>query len=128
MRLLLDPHTFIWMTTSAGRLSEPARLALADPDNDRLHSTASGWEMAIKAGPGKLDLKPSVAEFVARAMRDGQITELPVRLSHALAVAGLPAHHRDPFDRLLVAQARAESLTLVTADPLLRQYDVHTLW
>lgn len=75
-----------------------------------------------------MDLKPSVAEFVKQAMRDGRITELPIRLNHALAVAELPAHHRDPFDRLLVAQARAESLTLVSADPLIRKYDVNILW
>ncbi len=101
---------------------------MADPGNELLLSSASGREMAIKVGLKKLDLGLPLADFLSRGRADGHVAELPVLLRHAVGVAQLPPHHRDPFDRLLVAQAQAESLAIVSADPVVAQYDVDVIW
>ncbi|MCL4635916.1 type II toxin-antitoxin system VapC family toxin [Burkholderia sp.] len=119
MRLLLDTHIFLWIATNDPRLSTRARRLISAAD-ERFVSSESIWEAAIKAGLGKLDI--DVGELI-RAISASGIRELPVRAVHGAAVRDLPHHHRDPFDRLLVAQARHEPLRLVTADAHLARYD-----
>ncbi len=118
MRLLLDTHVFLWAVTDSPRLGVDARRAIESADAVHV-SAASIWEAAIKARLGKLDADP--LELVDAIGRSGFV-ELPVRASHAAAVARLPAHHADPFDRLLVAQAVTEPLRLLTADAALARY------
>lgn len=124
MRFLLDTHVWLWTLTAPERLDRDTRRLLEDPANQLLLSAASCWEIAIKYRLGKLALPESPARFIPpRLVRDG-ITELPIQHHHALAVADLPEHHNDPFDRLLVAQALIERLTLVSADRTLAPYRV----
>jgi PIN domain nuclease of toxin-antitoxin system len=123
VRLLLDTHPLLWWLADDPRLADPARSEIADPANDVFVSAASAWEIAIKAGIGKLSLPHDLEEQLAAS----SISPLPILVRHALAVRDLPEHHRDPFDRLLVAQARIEDLTIVTADPCIPRYDVSVL-
>jgi len=127
MRLLLDTHVWLWLQTEPERLGDET-LALMSLEGTRLFlSAASSWEIAIKFSIGKLSLPEPPASFVPRAMHRAGTFGLPVEHTHALAVAGLPLHHRDPFDRLIVAQARAESMRVVTVDPAFDAYDVDLL-
>lgn len=118
MRLLLDTREFLWWCGDDARLGEEERAAIRDGDNEVFLSAASVWEMAIKQGLGRLQ----VPEPPSRATARMGVAPLPVAFEHAEATASLPSLHRDPFDRLLVAQARVEGLTLVTRDPLIRSY------
>ena len=122
-RLLLDTHVFIWWRGEPGRLSSEARSRIATADIVFV-SAASAWEAAIKASLGRLDLPDT---FESGVLASG-FEKLLVTFHHTEQVIGLPHHHRDPFDRMLVAQAQAEGLTLVTHDPLLEPYDVQILW
>ncbi len=126
MQLLLDTHVFLWL------LAEPERLdqrlgTLEDPANTLLLSAVSSWEMAVKFRLGRLDLPDDPKRYVPARMRAIGATPLAVEHSHVLAVADLPAIHRDPFDRMLVAQARQLALTIVTADADVARYDVRTI-
>ncbi len=129
MKVLLDTHAFLWALTAPERLSRRARRATEDEDNEVLVSAASVWEIAIKASLGRLD--PGVAE-IERSLPDEMerhaFQPLPVHVRHALRVAALPTAHRDPFDRLLVAQAIVDDLHLVTADRKLGAYGVKVVW
>lgn len=120
MRLLLDTHVLLWAASRPERLG-PARELIATAE-ERLLSAASVWELAIKAGLGKIDLGADAAAWTQRAARELQLSALPVTWAHAAAVSALPSVHRDPFDRLLVAQAQVEGLVLLTADNLLADY------
>ena len=124
MRLLLDTHCWLWLQTAPGRLPSDLLETLAAPSSRRYLSAASAWEIAIKHALGKLPLPDPPAIYVPDRMRLSGFEGLAVTHAHALAVAVLPPHHRDPFDRILVAQARGEGLTLVTADAALEPYDV----
>lgn len=127
MRVLLDTHVLLWALGEQGRLPPTTRGLLADPDTDVFFSAASIWEIAIKAALGRVDFAVGPEEIAAAAVRDGFV-ELPVRSAAAALVARLPLHHRDPFDRLLVAQAVTEPARLLTADPQLPPYsDLVTL-
>lgn len=128
MQLLLDTHVFLWWTDSNPALSDPARQAISNGENDCFLSIASCWEMAIKASLGKLRLSQTVERFVAEQVAANGFQLLPVDFRHVTAVESLPFHHRDPFDRLLAAQALTEELVLVTADPLLADYNISVLW
>lgn len=121
MRVLVDTHILLWAVASPERLSDEARHLLEDPGNDILFSAASIWEIAIKAQIGHIALKVSPAEIAGAAIDIG-FDELPVLAAHAAAVGALPMHHRDPFDRLLVAQAMREPARLMTADRVLTRY------
>ena len=128
MRLLLDTHVWLWMALDDQRLQQPVRDALIEAPNDVFVSAASIWEMAIKFAVGKLTLPMPLPDFVAAQSAPDVAQLLSIDAEHALAVANLPTHHRDPFDRMLVAQARYERMTLVTADEALRAYGVPLLW
>ena len=121
MRLLLDTHLLLWALATPERLDAATRAALEDPDNEVLFSAASIWEIAIKAGLGRVDFAFQPLQILQAAQETG-FRELPVRARTAALVADLPLHHRDPFDRLLVAQAMSEPVRLYTADPLLPPY------
>lgn len=127
MRLLLDTHVWLWLQVSPERLGARAFEAVSSTANELVLSAASAWEIAIKYRLGKLPLPEPPARYVPeRVLRHG-VTWLPIAPHHALAVADLPELHGDPFDRLLVAQAMAEGLTLVTADGALAAYGVAIL-
>jgi PIN domain nuclease of toxin-antitoxin system len=121
MRLLLDTHLLLWALAEPARLDAATRAALEEPENTVLFSAASLWEIAIKAALGRPDFAFDPAQILQAALETG-FTELPVRAAAAIGVARLPPLHRDPFDRLLVAQAMAEPVRLYTADPLLAPY------
>lgn len=127
MRLLLDTHVWLWLQDEPERLGQ-ASVVMADTDNDLLLSAASSWEIAIKWKLGKLGLTDPPETYVPDRMISSGVTGLPVQHAHGLAVAGLPQHHRDPFDRMLIAQAMMEGLTLVTADDAMRAYDAELLF
>lgn len=129
MKALLDTHIFIWAVSLPQQLSLQVRQLIEDPDNEVLVSVASAWEMAIKVSTGKLKLRIGgpVAVFAQRKLVEHRMTLLPIELAHLAKLEKLPLHHRDPFDRLLVAQAIAEDATLITVDAQLRRYKVKTI-
>jgi PIN domain nuclease of toxin-antitoxin system len=121
MRLLLDTHILLWAANEPERLSAAARALVENPNNDVVFSAISIWEIAIKTGRGRDDFRLH-AGFFRRGLFDNGYTELPMTGAHAAALAGLPTIHKDPFDRMLVAQATVEGLTLVTSDPAIANY------
>ncbi len=121
MKLLLDSHLLLWAAGSPDRLPEAARSLFEDPDNELLFSAASLWEIAIKRGLGRSDFQVD-ARVLRRGLLDNGYGELPVTSEHAVAIDALPSIHRDPFDRILVAQAQVEGITLVTADETVAKY------
>jgi PIN domain nuclease of toxin-antitoxin system len=125
---LLDTHAFLWWIGDDPRLSERAREVLSDGDNDLVFSAASGWEIAIKARLGRLQVLGDLNTYLYRQLTENYTSVLPVHLSHALRVHALPDHHRDPFDRLLVAQAIVEEMPLLSADPRIARYPVEVVW
>lgn len=127
MRVLLDTQVWLWMLAAPDRLSSQSRALLVAAENELLLSAASAWEIAIKHGLGKLQLPESPAKYIPRMMVHTSVTPLPIHHRHALHVAELPEHHRDPFDRLLVAQAQVEGVPIMSADRHFRQYDVEVL-
>jgi PIN domain nuclease of toxin-antitoxin system len=127
VRFLLDTHVWIWLALDPGRISEDVQARIASVDTEVHVSVATLWEVVIKIGLGKLSLPDTAEAFWQRQTRDSGIAALAIRPEHVLDVAALPPIHRDPFDRLLVAQARVEGLTLVTVDPRVRAYPVTTL-
>ncbi len=128
MRLLLDTHAFLWWCAADPKLSQTVIQAVADEANEVLVSAVSGWEIAVKTRLGKLPLGSAPETFMAKMLERHAFGVLPVTMRHAVRDYALPAHHSDPFDRLLVAQTQLEGLTLVTDDALVRRYDVRTLW
>lgn len=128
MRLLLDTHTFLWFTRDNPQLSAKARTLIGDPANEVLLSIVSAWEVAIKVSTGKLSLDRAVAPFFEEQMRHNDIRLLPLELRHLAPVATLPFHHRDPFDRLLIAQSLVDAIPLVSADAAFDAYNVTRLW
>jgi PIN domain nuclease of toxin-antitoxin system len=128
MKALLDTHTFLWWNTDDPRLSDEVRSMIADGSNDLFLSAASAWEIAIKAARGSLILPEAPERYVASRLRQHQFSPLPVQLSHALHVYNLPNHHRDPFDRLLIAQGQLESMPILTSDPEIGKYEIKVLW
>ena len=125
---MLDTHAFLWWIGDDPRLSERAREVFSDGDNDLVFSAASGWEIAIKARLGRLQVPGDLNTYLLRQLTENYTSVLPVHLSHALRVYALPDHHRDPFDRLLVAQAIVEEIPLLSADPRIARYPVEVVW
>lgn len=128
MRLLIDTHTLLWAYWADPKMSAAAIGLVFDPTNQVRVSPASHWEVAIKMRLGKLTLRESFPEFVEHAVFDNGFSILPIEPAHTAVVADLPFHHRDPFDRLLAAQALAEAIPLVSADPVFDAYGVRRLW
>jgi PIN domain nuclease of toxin-antitoxin system len=128
MRLLVDLHSPIWAVDDPSRLGSAAMVALQDPANELLVSAATVWEIAIKVGPGKLTLSSSYRDWMNRAITDLNLSLLPVTVAYADAQAALPLHHRDPFGRLLVAQALIETIPIVSVDAAFDAYGVRRLW
>ena len=128
MKLLLDTHTFIWWDSEPQRLSQQVLKMCQDPDNVLLASVASLWEMQIKLQLGKLKLNKPLTELVSGQQAINNIDILDVKLEHILALAKLPSHHKDPFDRLLIAQADIEEAILVSKDQVFTKYEVRVVW
>jgi len=120
---LLDTHVLLWWLSDPDQLTTEARSAIADAGHGIYVSSAAAWEMAIKKAIGRLEYPSNLDEVLA----NGNMEVLPIRLAHALAVADLPLHHQDPFDRMQIVQARIEGLVLVTRDPVIARYDVEVL-
>jgi len=128
MTLLLDTHALIWLVVGDPRLSPDALAAIQRDDARNWLSVATLWEIAIKQSLGKLVLgDDAIARLVVRADADG-IQLLPIAAAHCQRIVQLPSHHRDPFDRMLVAQAQEEGLSIVSADPALDAYDIKRIW
>jgi PIN domain nuclease of toxin-antitoxin system len=128
MRLLLDTQAFLWFVTGDARLSQQARQAIEDDQNEVFLSIASAWEMAIKHSLGKLVLTQPFEVLMARAIRENGLRLLPVELAHTAAAGDLPFHHRDPFDRMLIAQAQVGDLPAISADASFDAYGVRRIW
>lgn len=127
MRLLLDTHIFLWLIAGSERLRDPARSLLIDAENEALLSVASLWEIAIKVNLGKLTLERPFEELIPEQLSVTEIDQLPIRMEHLAALLKLPLHHRDPFDRLIIAQALAEGLPVLSSDPEFQKYPVQVI-
>jgi PIN domain nuclease of toxin-antitoxin system len=121
VKLLLDSHLLVWVSSTSERLSSAARSLIRNSGNDLFFSAASVWELAIKQGSKKYDVNVDAA-LLRRGLLDNGYAELPVSSEHAVAIRTLPHLHKDPFDRILVAQATVEGITLLTADPIVARY------
>lgn len=128
MRLLFDTHTFLWWIIDSSRLSSMVKASISDRNNELFFSAASAWEIATKAQLGKLVLPKNPEQFISEQLLINSIEGLPIHISHAVRVYHLPIHHKDPFDRILVAQSQLENLSIMTLDPLISQYDVNVIW
>jgi PIN domain nuclease of toxin-antitoxin system len=128
LRLLLDTQCFLWWFTAPELLNQTAIDHILDQDNELFLSVASSWEISIKVSIGKLPLPEPVDSYIAGRLRLLGAKHLDILFPHVCRVSLLPHIHRDPFDRLLISQAQVESLTLVTADEIIIQYDALTLW
>lgn len=128
MRLLLDTHAVIWWVDQDHLLTPTAHSAIADPSNDLLLSAATVWEIAIKVGLGKLSLSLPYKQWMSKAIADIGVTVLPITVEYADVQAGLPKHHGDPFDRLMIAQATVEMVPIVSADAAFDSYGVTRIW
>jgi len=128
MKVLLDSHTFLWWNTDDPRLSEQAREIIANGQNAVFLSTASVWEIILKAKNGKLILPEDPAGYITKRMKLYHIQPLPIQISHVLRVYELPQHHDNQFNHLLVAQSQLERMPLLTANVDLKKYEVETIW
>ncbi|WP_395092224.1 type II toxin-antitoxin system VapC family toxin [Armatimonas sp.] len=129
MKLLLDTHTFLWFVAGDTQLSPTARRMIEDLGNDRYLSIASIWEMSIKHGIGKLPFAQPIEIFIPTQLRINRIDILPITQEHAFQAGQLPTHHRDPFDRMLIAQSLIEAIPLVSADTNFSAYTgLNQIW
>ena len=128
MRLFLDTHVLLWFLLTPGKLSATALEAIQEAENQVYISLVSAWEMSIKSGLGKLSLTQPIEPFILDQARRNRFGILPITLAHIAAVERMPHHHRDPFDRLLIAQSRVEDIPFVSVDNLVRAYPIVHLW
>ncbi|MDZ7956591.1 MAG: type II toxin-antitoxin system VapC family toxin [Aulosira sp. DedQUE10] len=128
MRFLLDTHTFIWFVIDSPQLSTTAKALIEDEYNEKWLSIISVWEMAIKCSIGKLTFNLPLQTFVEQQIQQNSIDLLSIQMRHLAIVATLPLHHRDPFDRLLIAQAIAEEIPIISADVAFDAYSIRRLW
>ena len=128
MRLLLDTHTLFWSVETPSKLGAAAMAAMQDPANDRLLSAATIWELAIKVGQGKITLSIPYRQWMATAITDLKLGVLPITVEYAERQSLLPAHYKDPFDRLLIAQALVDGIPIVSADVAFDPYGVIRIW
>ena len=127
-RLLLDTHAFLWFVTEDPKLSATAQHMIAAGSNEPLLSAACVWEIVIKVSIGRLPIPGPLDSFIPEQLSTNRIVLLPIELKHLLEIARLPLHHRDPFDRLLIAQAVVEGIPIVSADPAFDQYPIERIW
>lgn len=128
MRLLLDTHAFLWLVFEKNRLSSLTSMLCMDPSNTLLVSVVSLWEIVMKQQAGKLTLQSSLSDALEEQQLENGVQVLPMRLPHVLYVEQLPLHHKDPFDRLLIAQAITEKATFVSQDSVVSAYPLQVLW
>ena len=128
MKILLDTHAFLWWILDLPRLSIRARSAIEDKSNIILFSAAGAWEIVIKSQLGKITLPDASDVFIIEQMIVNAFEPLAISIEHVIQLRALPVHHRDPFDRIMIAQCQAENLLFLTSDPLIKQYSVNTLW
>lgn len=128
MKILLDTHVFLWSKGNDPRMSPMAWSVLKNPNNDLFLSAVSIAEMAIKSMVGKLTLDVPLETLIHKGMQSSRVAELPFRADHALKLVALPFHHRDPFDRMIIASAMEEGWPLLSNDPAIRQYPVDVIW
>jgi PIN domain nuclease of toxin-antitoxin system len=128
MNILLDTHVFLWWITDDAQLSATARRLITDSGNILYWSAASSWEIAIKYALGRLPLPEKPEQFLTEELEKNRIESLPITDGHAFHAGRLPRHHKDPFDRMLIAQARTDSLLLLSCDSIFNLYDVETAW
>ena len=127
MRILLDTHILLWFIEGNERLSQKIKSIIEDLDNDRFTSVVSLWEIVLKTNLGKLELKKSLEEFI-ESLADNDIQIIGLETHHLKDLVGLPFHHRDPFDRTLIAQAISENMTLISIDDKFKAYPVDIIW
>jgi PIN domain nuclease of toxin-antitoxin system len=127
MKALLDTHTFLWAISDDPRLSRRAQQTFTGP-NDLWLSVVSIWEILIKVKAGKLPLPQPAGPYLVRKLGENRIEVLPIKLDHVLKIERLEVHHRDPFDRILIAQSIEEKCPLITADPIFERYPVDVIW
>lgn len=128
MKYLLDTHVFLWLNFAPEKLPDPVLASCKSPETQLFISHVTPWEIQIKHQIGKLRLDEPISTMIKVQQEDNQMQLLPIHLSHIYALRDLPAIHRDPFDRLLISQAKLENMVLVTADQKIRQYDVEVVW
>lgn len=128
MKTLLDTHAFLWLITGDERLSETAKKIFLDQENSLFFSAASLWEICIKKGLGKLSLKSGWLKAIQDEMKVNAIQWLPIEMLHCAELTKLPFHHRDPFDRMLIAQAMVEDMQLLSRDSCLSDYEITRIW
>ncbi len=128
MNFLLDTHAFIWLWEDVAKVPPRVLAACENPDNQLYLSIASVWEMQIKVAVGKLSFQQPLPDIIEQQKSENGVSILPVSLAHVWQLGTLPAHHNDPFDRMLVAQAAADKLALVTADRHIARYSVELFW
>jgi len=128
MRVLLDTHTFLWFVLGEAPLSARAKATIEDPSNEKLLSPASYWEIAIKISLGKYTLSHPYEEFIEKGITENGFVVVPIALPHTAVLTTLPFHHRDPFDRLIIAQAMVEEATIISIDTEFDAYPITRLW
>ena len=128
MKILLDTHAFLWLVMDDPMLSDTAKKLFLDAENEILLSAVTGFEISVKFSIGKLELSEPPDKFIQNRVVKNYLSVLPITLPHTLKLADLPFHHRDPFDRLLVAQAIIENVPILTRDPLFSEYDCQVIW
>lgn len=128
MKILLDTQAFLWLIADSSELSKKAKKIFLDEGNEFFLSLVSIWEMAIKISINKLSIIQSLDKFIPNQMQENCINQLDIKFRHLIKVANLPFHHRDPFDRLLIAQGIEEGMPLLSSDSFFDQYSVERLW
>jgi PIN domain nuclease of toxin-antitoxin system len=128
MRLLLDTHTFLWFIDGNAALSPTARALIEDPANERYVSIASSWELAIKYSLGRIQLSQPFHLFLPQQLQQNRMAVLGIAVAHTAVIATLPYHHKDPFDRMIIAQAFVESLPVISIDTIFDAYGVDRIW
>ena len=126
--MILDTHALLWWLTDNPALSTKVKAILTDAQTNIFVSSASIWELMIKHSLGRLVLPAEPAAFIREQLRENQFVALPIEIEHVLKLLGMPSFHRDPFDRILVAQAQVEKMPIISKDRLLRNYDVELVW
>lgn len=128
MKVLMDAHVFLWFVNGSSQLSAHARTIIEDPANDKFLSMASIWEMAIKISIGKLSIAQPFEQFIPHQLQINGFEMFEIKFDHLSKASQLPFHHRDPFDRLLIAQSLAEQMPIISVDPVFDSYSVQRLW